>query len=423
MENNRTNLKNLPRRSFLKKLGWGTLAWVGLGYVKHFLESGDGIEETEKTEEIEGIKKRDEVEYPEPTVKADKEKKEYNLPSYLIGSKAADLNALYLGFAKNNSDIRGFIKGRRSVTLNDKINVNFRENLDLVLWNYKMSLGNNSSYEDAIRRQVLTYSQEKSTKLTLDDYLDEIKDSITYVKRHLNWDNGNLGMNIKGIYRLNDIKTRSGNLSRNQKKINELRKKRFKLAKEIVGKLDENHILSYGLTELMPSIDGKFNTNLLDFLLRNAGREYVEALPAMHDKKSSFGLYQFTSFALNDLTKDGASKVNQALSNEYKIPGSVNQLRRNDHHKAAYMFAIHNLFHVIGQLNETQIERLDRVYNNKMDEIVQYVATAHHLPVNARKSLKGWINNKFKDSYIDSCWPKTLRLYARKTERNLRALS
>jgi hypothetical protein len=80
-------------------------------------------------------------------------------------------------------------------------------------------------------------------------------------------------------------------------------------------------LISYALTELMPGrSNGAFNRDYLDFLLRNAGRRYVESIPAMHDNRISFGPYQFTSLALGE--RVGASKFNQAIQ-PAALPGRL----------------------------------------------------------------------------------------------------
>lgn len=47
-------------------------------------------------------------------------------------------------------------------------------------------------------------------------------------------------------------------------------------------------LLSYSLTELMDSSHTEMNLKVLDILLRNAGREYVDLLPSMNDRILSF---------------------------------------------------------------------------------------------------------------------------------------
>ena len=56
-----------------------------------------------------------------------------------------------------------------------------------------------------------------------------------------------------------------------------------------------------------------------------------------------------------------------------------------------------------------------------MDDIVEYIATAHHRPSSARRAFNRWVNNDLKTAYRQSC-DKRIVAYAQKTGFNLSAL-
>ena len=158
----------------------------------------------------------------------------------------------------------------------------------------------------------------------------------------------------------------------------------------------------------------------MDFLLQYAGVEYIEDIPAMYDAKTSFGPYQFTEFALFDCgnQKRGASIANQAVTSGQKIPGSVIKLRGDDHYKAAYLFAVHNICLMVKKLNKKELQTLKNVWGNNRDDLFVFCATAHHLPGDAIKAARKWLDNKAKASFETSC-NKRILPYAQKTRQNM----
>ena len=206
-------------------------------------------------------------------------------------------------------------------------------------------------------------------------------------------------------------------------KIERLDKRRAKLVLKIAGSWRGRDFLAYAMTELMPSTDGKLNRQILDFLLRNGGREYVESIPAMYDPYTSFGPYQFTQYAWFDArgVRRGGSKLNPALSKP--VPhGSVGELRGDEHHIAAFLFAVDNLSVMVRSLNDKQLTTLERCWKNRHEEVVQFIAAAHNYPKGAHDAARLWLDNGARKSYLESCTRKPRR-YATKTRANLRALS
>lgn len=179
-------------------------------------------------------------------------------------------------------------------------------------------------------------------------------------------------------------------------------------------------LVAYSLTELMPSIsDGELNVEVLRFLLRYAGREYVELLPAVNDKYTSFGPYQFTHYALFDNGEEarGASRANQTLKRG-KISGSVIKLKGPSHHRAAWLFALDNLAGIVKNSNKRELAALG-VLATKPAELVKVVACAHHAPTTCRRVASVWVAAGAKGRFQ---MPGRVSVYVRKTQHNYDAL-
>lgn len=180
-------------------------------------------------------------------------------------------------------------------------------------------------------------------------------------------------------------------------------------------------IVAYGMTELMPTTEGDLNVKVMEILLRNAGSNYLFTIPAMYDKMLSLGLYQFTSYAVNGVTKDGASKMNLFLPVEVRIPGSVIELQNGQHHRAAYLLALHNFALLAKQTNKKEFQVLGKALKEKPGDIVTYMATAHHAPKPAVASMKRWLAHNAKGSLNDHLRGR-LKPYGEKSDNNLRSL-
>ncbi len=277
-----------------------------------------------------------------------------------------------------------------------KATINFENELK-EMWEKKLNKYPNKVAGEFFNKEVKEYDIHNSEKMSLESYVSEAQESINEINKTIDW---------------NEVS-----------KVKHLNKSELSLLKKAALSLNGKDLISYALTEIMPSSEGDLNENVLDFLLKNAGREYVEMIPAMHDVMTSFGPYQFTSYAIYDIldTKEGASIINQALPESNKIPRSVSLLEGNDHHKAAYLFAINNIANLVNKLNYSQKKTFENSGISKKLDLVSYIATAHHLPKHAQDSYKRYLNNKTKTAYSTSCGT-ALRLYANKTKANFKAV-
>ena len=267
------------------------------------------------------------------------------------------------------------------------------------LWNMKQAKApGNPGIQQVIDAQVQNYESSTPTRMTFNEYLAEIRNTIKETKQNLDWEE---------VARIKRLSPGQG-----------------QTLKELSGKIDENALMSYALTELMPSHNGSLNIDVMDFLLRNAGREYVELIPALFDSETSFGLYQFTPHALYDNGEEarGASIINRALPEQKRIPGNVVSLQGNDHHRAAYLFAINNVADLIRNTNERQLNALLNYASNSNNGLTKYVATAHHRPRDALRAGLRWLDHDAVHPYTLSCNQNIID-YSRKTRENHNALN
>lgn len=243
------------------------------------------------------------------------------------------------------------------------------------------------------------YLKEDKQKMNLLQFVAVADSKIAEAKKYLDY------KKLCTVYRLDDKKCR--------------------LLKAIVSNLKGKDMVAYGMTELLPSADGKLNVRYMDILLRHAGAEFFYHVPALGDGLASLGLYQFTMFALrdDDEVTEGASMVNSFVSKGGPtIPGSVVYLEGHQHHVAAFYFAVHNLAKLVGALSPKGVTLLSAKHGEYQDEMVIYIACAHHLPGVARPRTARWINGGFKSSLFVAYGKTPIARYAVKTKGNLLAL-
>ncbi len=305
---------------------------------------------------------------------------------------------------RNLSDLYVKMLGIPSGIIPSHAEINFSKVLaDMWVGKLTRKKGVSEATIDNAHTPVALY-QEDARKINLKQFITEAEAEVKIVKANLNWDKVCAG------YKLKDKQCFTLKL----------------VAKDIRG-LD---LVAYGMTELLPSSDGKLNVKYLDILLKNAGSNFVMAVPAMADSYLSLGFYQFTSLALRDdgIALEGASKASRYLPEKYRIPGSVIKLRNGENHRAAYLFVIHNLATLVKKLNEKQTATLQSVAKSKPGDIVTFMAVAHHSPSGAIKAMKSWLSSKDKTKkvhapgHLNPHLKGRLVAYGYKTDSNLDAL-
>lgn len=264
---------------------------------------------------------------------------------------------------------------------------------------------------DALRKEFAA-GEKGLLKNGIEDYINLANNAIEEIKKHLDF-----------------------------KKLSHLKgfdQDQAAAAKEICMSVTGKDLLAYAMTEIMPSDSGWKNKLVMDFLLKNAGRQYIESIPAMHDSKLSFGPYQLTEYVVYPdwHKKGGAMEINYLLPFGQQIPNHLEELRSQDHHKAAYLFMVENLSHLIKNLRGKELANFRTSAHNKAD-LISYIAAAHHKPHEALPKAARWLREKLYmplRQFFEKEDPKVLvkgKLvnnkgglgeYAKKTEANLHAL-
>ncbi len=307
----------------------------------------------------------------------------------LAGSTVSDLYAAYIG--KNG-------------VLPENLRINWNDQLKR-LWAHKFALTNNTPARDTGTMLTAEYEHLDPERMSLSDYQAIAGRQASLVYRSLNW-----GAVAHDYFR--DMTTKN------------VDERKLTLLKRVAKNIGGRTLIAYAMTELFPT-SGNYSNAYMDFLLRNAGRRYVESLPALHDPLTSFGPFQFTAQAVYDVgTNDavgGASRVNRALPPRLRIPGSVTLFRGDDHVRAASLFAISNLAVFIRRLDDRHVAMFERIADMRSLELAQFIATAHNKPEVAYASAKRWLDAKAGTTYQHSC-PQVSRRYADKTEDNYQSL-
>jgi hypothetical protein len=267
-----------------------------------------------------------------------------------------------------------------------------------IMWDAKVKKSHNPVVTQLAAQLRSEFANGAGDYVSLADYKLEIEKRISFDKSDIDW-------------------TALASLEQ----YSAAKRERIRLVRDICMSVNGTDILAYALTELMPTAHGDLNVQVASFMLKQGGRRYFEGIPAMGDKKTSWGPFQMTEFALCYVGEDcrGASIVNQARSQP--TPDSVAHLRGMQHFDVGYEFMVHNISTMVRLLSEEEYQFLKAHWREKRDELIAFAATAHHMPGRAYPAARRWLDNKTRKSYLDSC-PKRLVQYGGKTLGNLKAL-
>lgn len=274
---------------------------------------------------------------------------------------------------------------------------------------------------NAAKTIFTSFDPEKTTKTTLSAYRDQAQRSINSVRGD---------MDLQQITKLAAFKN--------------FKPSQLKLLQTLESRINGDAMIAYVATELMPTgLEGNAEIGIatLDFLLRNAGTEFVDRIPAIHDERVSVGPYQFTSGALFDNGKErrGASLLHRITNKKQHIPQGVVGLQGESHHKAGYLFAVYNLAMLVRRLGEKGSTQVLEIVNElPRDLVTEYIASAHNKPGNARSAFEDYIRDyrKFRGmseeerkktkttepDFVDYCEGNKVGDYCTKTRDNIRAL-
>ncbi len=171
----------------------------------------------------------------------------------------------------------------------------------------------------------------------------------------------------------------------------------LKMLLHLASRINGNVLAAYSMTEIMPG-----GVDVYRFLLENAGTEFLLRIPSLYDALVSFGMFQFTKFALDVQERHGkpqyryAALANQALPEDKRIPDTVEELMTlRDHAGAAILYNVHNLAVALRSLRRRHPGKAGDYYPQKISEmdertLTQLLAANHTLPTTAHGALIGW---------------------------------
>jgi hypothetical protein len=251
--------------------------------------------------------------------------------------------------------------------------VDFRAQLQKA-WNLKCQRKACTPSAKKARDEILKRYPIRPTTMTLSQYVKHVDAEVTRAYADMDW---------PLLYSVYGLSSEQGAVLKN-----------------LMFEVRARELIAYSLTELMPDpYDGGLNVSALEFLLRYAGREYLELLPAVNDKYTSFGNYQFTFYAIFDDGNEtrGASTASQALKRR-GIPGSVIKLKGPQHHRAAWLFAIDNLQKVVRRTSKKDVKTLNALAH-RPGELVKVIACAHHAPAPCARAAVEWVKKGAKGEF------------------------
>lgn len=282
----------------------------------------------------------------------------------------------------------------------------------------------------AARKAVAEFDTVTSEKSNLVKKLFEVNAARNEVANDIDWDK------VKKSPRFNP----------------QTRPKTFELLQEVEKLTLSFSLLAYSTTEIMPTsgVNSPIGVHLYDFLLNNAGTNYMDLIPALGDNLISMGPYQFTDIAVKTVNE----MQDRYLKNKSHVPQKIENLRGVQNHKAAFLFAFYNIMEAIKRLPNDNDARIvleglkasqraqatrnpNEILNNKsitVRDIEHFIAAAHNLPSAAYRAFDKYLQHLIVSrrrrmrvtrdylSFIKEISPDIGGEYAQKTEDNNKAL-
>lgn len=310
-------------------------------------------------------------------------------------TKNAPLMKYFLGLDQQN---------KYDIILPDTLILNPSKNLH-AMWELKLKKYWKSNITDLDKIDVVSMSEKDREVFRIKYPVD-----ATYlftVKPYIDWSV------VKTTLSIDEFISRTDNIAENtEKNITTydgwLSHNKQNLLSIVKNELRWRSLVAYTMTELCENKeDWNANKQLFDIILQHAGADFLALVPALYDGKTSYGLPQFTEFALYDTPEEKrwASVVNKYIQNpKDKLPGSVIDLHpREKQMQAAYMFAVYNYALALVELDDNEVVSLEKYYKTNresfINNITQLVAMCHHRPQD-KIALKNWIKDWFsRDMY------------------------
>jgi len=240
------------------------------------------------------------------------------------------------------------------------------------MWDAKERIASNDQAVDAVRdQQVATYDQDRSTKQSLDTYLESLHDEFEETYRATDFDKVGVGEGLSS----EEVAT----------------------VKTMLSKVSEETLGAYSMTELFPQ-EGRtsseresaalLNKATYDYMLEHGGEEFVERIPAQYDSYLSFGPFQLTSWVVREDDRTGsANRMDTYLPGSFQVPGSMKHVEGEDHVHAAYGLLADHVVDVVDRADESGMDRLAELDERDLSLVA---AGFHHRPDVAKDDVLGW---------------------------------
>ncbi len=257
--------------------------------------------------------------------------------------KTANLNNMYRGYASIDGGEPNYEKALKD------------------LWAQKNSRWGNNFLEiaEAINNE---YDSKSSKKTTFHDYKQKINEELENIVDDLK-NNGFLS-------KFYNEDTMQGHPER----------KRF--MENYLSAINGKAVMSYFLTELFPDINPAANIVFKNKLLKEAGEDFINNIPALSDSYLSMGPGQLTSYVINP---GGAPMLNRYLSDHNKIPQSMEEFSTSEHHiKGSILNLKHNAINLMNRLyTNNQLTNFNDLFeelsaDDRKKFIAGHASAAHH---------------------------------------------
>ncbi len=333
----------------------------------------------------------------------------------LAGTRLSGMGAKYFQWHEKEPILNkeGKVIGQQVKPLPAQLHgVRFDESVHQI-WKEKLTAHPNKHLEAMARWHVASYRELLRTgqegRTTVEGFIQGANETITPLRAALDWQ-------------------RAGELY-------SLSVPQLQVLAALAARIDGSVLAAYAMTETMSSgVNAKADLLLFDGVLRSAGVEFVNRIAAIYDGQPSWGAYQFTPLALNEIvtpaTKDtpehteyvGASKMNRAVTaTELKAPANVYGLKNiKDHNTAAYLFALHNLADTIGKIPDTQVATLTQLPH---EVLIEFISASHHEPAPTRTGLLKYVHaGDTRNSLMPHIHGTGVEKYAERTATNYQSV-
>lgn len=169
-------------------------------------------------------------------------------------------------------------------------------------------------------------------------------------------------------------------------------------------------LMAYLMTEIMPysGKDAENNIAFLNFMIQNAGIEFLNRIPALGDDLLSVGEFQPTKYCVEGTIARPHTRrsVNQYVTPKLRVPDRIADFKPTAEHpdlfevqvRAATLFGLQHVADAARALKDIQGDRaaIDAVADMDPPTFASVLAMHHYQPATARSALVAWAKDASK---------------------------